>query len=54
MRERTVAVHLYDSVAQRRLGRPLDAAWILAQGDRTPLSRMIAPWREELERLYAD
>ena len=41
LRPQTRFVHLYDSVAQRRLGRPLDARWLLDQGTQTPFSRLV-------------
>lgn len=45
-------IHLYDSVARRRLGRPLDATWVLSQRDRTPFGRLVAPWLDDVSRIF--
>ena len=50
--EQTVAVHLYDSVARRREGKALDAAWVLAQAGKTPFSRMVAPWLGDIAAVF--
>lgn len=49
--QRTFAAHLYDSVLARRLGRPLDAAWLVRSRDRTLLGRMVAPYLDDLARI---
>lgn len=36
--------HLYDSVLTRRLGQPVDLAWLRAHRDDTLLGRMVARW----------
>lgn len=36
--------HLYDSVLARRLGQPIDLAWLRAHRDDTLLGRMVARW----------
>jgi hypothetical protein len=50
----TRVVHLYDSVTRRRVGKPLDATWILAQREATPFARMCEPFLDELASVYAD
>lgn len=36
--------HLYDSVLARRLGKPVDLAWLRTHRDSTLLGRMVEPW----------
>ncbi len=45
------AAHLYDSVLRRRLGRPVDGAWLRGPGRTTLIGRMVAPWLDELARV---
>lgn len=41
------AAHLYDSVLARRLGHPIDAAWLRQHRQTTLLGRMVAPLLED-------
>ena len=36
--------HLYDSVLARRLGKPIDLAWLRTHRNTTLLGRMVEPW----------
>lgn len=53
LQPQTRFVHLYDTVAQRRLGRSLDARWLLEQGDRTPFGRLVGEPLAELAEVFA-
>lgn len=45
---RSFVAHLYDSVLARRLGRPIDVAWLRRARGRTLLTRLVEPYLDEL------
>jgi len=50
---RTYVAHLYDSVLARRLGGPVDSAWLARTRGRTLLARLCEPYLDDLLALCA-